>query len=86
MDEHEPAQPEPQRGLNRAGCDGRRVPSWRRLAGWGGRGDAGDPGRHSRRGAPALLWDKENMKFTNISDANQNLTRKYSDGWKVTGA
>jgi hypothetical protein len=36
--------------------------------------------------APALLWDKENMKFTNVPDANQYLTREYRDGWKLTGA
>ena len=34
--------------------------------------------------APALLWDKESMKFTNIADANQYLTREYRDGWKLT--
>jgi hypothetical protein len=34
--------------------------------------------------APALLWDKENMKF-NIAEANQYLTREYRDGWKLTG-
>ncbi len=36
--------------------------------------------------APALLWDKENMKFTNIPDANQYLTREYREGWKLTPA
>jgi hypothetical protein len=36
--------------------------------------------------APALLWDKESMKFTNIADANQYLTREYRDGWKLTSA
>jgi len=36
--------------------------------------------------APALLWDKENMKFTNIADANQYLTREYRQGWELTGA
>jgi hypothetical protein len=36
--------------------------------------------------APALLWDRESMKFTNIAEANQYLTREYRDGWKLTGA
>ena len=36
--------------------------------------------------APALLWDKESMKFTNIADANQYLTREYRQGWELTGA
>ncbi len=36
--------------------------------------------------APALLWDQESMKFTNIADANQYLTRGYRDGWKLTSA
>jgi hypothetical protein len=36
--------------------------------------------------APALLWDKESMKFTNISDANQYLTREYRQGWGLTSA
>jgi Oxidoreductase family, NAD-binding Rossmann fold/Oxidoreductase family, C-terminal alpha/beta domain len=36
--------------------------------------------------APALLWDAESMKFTNIADANQYLTREYRDGWKLTSA
>ena len=36
--------------------------------------------------APAFLWDQENMKFTNIPDANQYLTRNYRDGWKLTSA
>ena len=38
------------------------------------------------RCAPALLWDQETMKFTNIPDANTYLTREYRDGWKLTGA
>ena len=36
--------------------------------------------------APALLWDKESMKFTNIADANQYLTREYRQGWELTSA
>jgi len=35
--------------------------------------------------APALQWDKEAMKFTNVPEANQYLTREYRDGWKLTG-
>ena len=30
-----------------------------------------------------LLWDGENMKITNIEAANQFVTRKYREGWKV---
>jgi hypothetical protein len=36
--------------------------------------------------APALLWDRENMKFTNVAEANQYLTREYRDGWKLASA
>ena len=38
------------------------------------------------RCAPALLWDQQNMKITNIAEANQYLTREYRDGWKLTSA
>jgi hypothetical protein len=38
------------------------------------------------RCAPALLWDREGMKFTNIPEANEYLTRNYRDGWKLTSA
>jgi hypothetical protein len=41
---------------------------------------------NENRCAPALLWDRENMKFTNIAEANQYLTREYRDGWKLTSA
>ena len=30
-----------------------------------------------------LLWDGENMKITNLEEANQFVTRKYRDGWKI---
>ena len=30
-----------------------------------------------------LLWDGENMKITNIEEANQFVTRKYRKGWKI---
>jgi hypothetical protein len=33
--------------------------------------------------SPPLLWDAQNMKFTNNSDANQYLTREYRQGWKL---
>ena len=36
--------------------------------------------------APALQWDKEAMKFTNASEANQFLEREYRDGWKLVSA
>jgi hypothetical protein len=38
------------------------------------------------RCAPALLWDREGMKFTNIPEANEYLTRNCRDGWKLTSA
>jgi predicted dehydrogenase len=30
-----------------------------------------------------LIWDGENMKITNIEEANQFVTRKYREGWKI---
>jgi len=30
-----------------------------------------------------LLWDGENMKITNLEDANQFVGRTYREGWKV---
>jgi hypothetical protein len=53
---------------------------------------AGTAIRYSRkifnenRCAPALAWDRETMKFTNATDANQYLNRNYRDGWKLTPA
>ena len=38
------------------------------------------------RCAPALLWDREGMKLTNIPEANEYLTRNYRDGLKLTSA
>jgi hypothetical protein len=38
------------------------------------------------RCAPALLWDQESMKFTNVSEANQYLVRDYRNGWKLISA
>ncbi len=36
---------------------------------------------NENRCAPALLWDREGMKFTNAADANGYLAREYRDGW-----
>jgi hypothetical protein len=36
--------------------------------------------------APALMWDRENMKFSNVAEPNQYLTRDYREGWKLTSA
>ncbi len=36
--------------------------------------------------APPLLWDRENMKFTNATEPNQYLTREYREGWRLTSA
>jgi hypothetical protein len=36
--------------------------------------------------APALVWDREAMSFTNASEANQYLRREYRDGWMLTSA
>lgn len=41
---------------------------------------------NENRCAPALLWDRDNMRFTNAADANPYLTREYRDGWKLTSA
>ena len=30
-----------------------------------------------------LIWNGDNMKITNIEEANQFVTRNYRDGWKV---
>jgi len=35
------------------------------------------------RSAPVLLWDAENMRFANVPEANQFLSREYRDGWKL---
>jgi hypothetical protein len=41
---------------------------------------------HEDHCAPALLWDQENMKFSNVAEANQYLTREYREGWNLTSA
>jgi hypothetical protein len=30
-----------------------------------------------------LMWDGENMKITNVPDANQFLQREYRKGWTL---
>ena len=30
-----------------------------------------------------LKWDSENLKITNIEEANQWTTRKYREGWEI---
>ncbi|MGH9672924.1 MAG: hypothetical protein ACRD44_07045 [Bryobacteraceae bacterium] len=35
------------------------------------------------RTAPVLAWDSQNMKFTNVNEANQYLSREYREGWKL---
>ena len=30
-----------------------------------------------------LEWDAQNMKITNVPDANQYLTREYRKGWEL---
>ena len=30
-----------------------------------------------------LLWDGDNMKITNLEEANQFVTRKYRNGWEI---
>jgi hypothetical protein len=32
---------------------------------------------------PPLEWDAQNMKFTNMPEANQYLYREYREGWKL---
>ena len=34
-------------------------------------------------GRKKLLWDAENMKITNLDDANQFVTRVYRKGWEL---
>jgi hypothetical protein len=37
-----------------------------------------------RLGGKRLLWDAENMKITNLPEANKYLTREYRKGWELT--
>ena len=34
-------------------------------------------------GRKKLLWDGENMRITNLEEANQFVTRDYRSGWKI---
>jgi predicted dehydrogenase len=36
-----------------------------------------------RNGGGKLVWDSENLKFTNDPDANQYLDYEHREGWKV---
>jgi hypothetical protein len=50
---------------------------------------AGAAIRHARKtfranvSSPPFLWDSQNMRFTNVPDANQFLVREYRPGWKL---
>jgi len=35
------------------------------------------------RSTPPLEWDAQNMKITNIPEANEYLTREYREGWEL---
>jgi hypothetical protein len=35
------------------------------------------------RTTPPLEWDAQNMKITNIAEANQYLVREYRKGWEL---
>jgi predicted dehydrogenase len=48
----------------------------------GNRQGAAEDAPRQRTGAP-LLWDAQQVKFTNESFANRYLTREYRDGWKL---
>ena len=48
----------------------------------GNRQGAPEDAPRQRTGAP-LLWDAQQMKFTNESFANRFLSREYRDGWKL---
>jgi hypothetical protein len=37
-----------------------------------------------RLGGRRLLWDRENMKVTNLPEANKYLTREYRKGWELS--
>lgn len=42
--------------------------------------DEGDMEFYARR---KLLWDGENMRITNVEDANQFVGRTHREGWEV---
>ena len=37
-----------------------------------------------RRTGTKLMWDNDKMAFSNDAEANQWLTPKYRDGWKLS--
>jgi hypothetical protein len=39
-----------------------------------------------RLGGRKLLWDSQNMKITNLPEANKYLVREYRSGWELKGA
>jgi hypothetical protein len=39
-----------------------------------------------RLGGKRLTWDPEQMKITNLPDANKYLGREYRTGWKLSPA
>ncbi|MEM9987271.1 MAG: gfo/Idh/MocA family oxidoreductase, partial [Bacteroidota bacterium] len=43
----------------------------------------GKGGRREFFGRQKLLWDGENMKVTNLKEANQFVSRDYRKGWKL---
>ena len=45
-------------------------------------GENGRP-RQEFYGRRKLLWDGENMKITNLEEANQFVTRTYREGWEM---
>ena len=40
-------------------------------------------GRTEYYGRKKLLWDGENMRITNLEEANQFVGREYREGWEV---
>jgi len=38
-----------------------------------------------RLGGKRLLWDSENMKITNLPEANKHLVREYRKSWELSG-
>ena len=46
-------------------------------------GKKGERGRMEFYARKKLLWDGDNMKITNLEEANQFVTREYRKGWEV---
>ena len=42
-----------------------------------------DKGRMEYYARKKLLWDGENMRITNLEEANQFVGRQYRKGWEV---